>query len=120
MGIGTFYAQIIFHRRLLYPREPPNAFHRQAVREIVEICQKQYAADVRLLLRMPWALLAAMIETEDDAEREWLRTRLQELRVTHAESAWINQVSDKILTFQSDSSVAHVDLTALLREYSKP
>ncbi|KAL4907219.1 hypothetical protein BDW74DRAFT_166719 [Aspergillus multicolor] len=65
MAVSTFYAQVLFHRRLLYPPGPPSAFHRVAVANIVEIVQKKYAADPRLLRRIHWPLLMAVIETED-------------------------------------------------------
>ncbi|KAL4946745.1 hypothetical protein BDV06DRAFT_208403 [Aspergillus oleicola] len=65
MAVSTFYAQVLFHRRLLYPAGPLSAFHSAAVTNIIEIAQKQYASDPRLLRRLHWPILMAAIETED-------------------------------------------------------
>ncbi|KAL4973113.1 Rh-like protein/ammonium transporter [Aspergillus desertorum] len=72
MAVSTFYAQVLFHRRLLYPPGPPSAFQRVAVTNIIEIAQKQYASDLRLLRRIHWPLLMAVIETDNTLQRAWL------------------------------------------------
>ncbi|KAL4777071.1 Rh-like protein/ammonium transporter [Aspergillus nidulans var. acristatus] len=68
MAVSTFYAQVLFHRRLLYPPGPPSPFQRVAVTNIIEVARKQYASDPRLLRRIHWPLLMAVIETDDTAQ----------------------------------------------------
>ncbi|KAL2817065.1 Rh-like protein/ammonium transporter [Aspergillus cavernicola] len=65
MAVSTFYAQVLFHRRLLLPPGPPSKFQRLAVTQIIEITHKQYASDPRLIRRLHWPLLMAIIETDD-------------------------------------------------------
>ncbi|RDW70536.1 uncharacterized protein DSM5745_08047 [Aspergillus mulundensis] len=116
MAVGTFYAQVLFHRRLLYPPGPPLAFHRVAVANIVEIAQKQYAADPRLLRRIHWPLLMAVIETEDVSQREWLRENLLGLRGFHSEYAWASDLAEEILSRQDLSQGRYADVASLLRQ----
>ncbi|KAL4948799.1 Rh-like protein/ammonium transporter [Aspergillus filifer] len=71
MAVSTFYAQVLFHRRLLHAPGPPSAFHRVAVANIIEIAHNQYASDSRLLRRLHWPLLMAVIETEDVTQPAW-------------------------------------------------
>ncbi|KAL4918322.1 Rh-like protein/ammonium transporter [Aspergillus aurantiobrunneus] len=68
MAVSHFFAQVLFHRRLLYPPGPPSTFHRVAVTNIIEIAHKQYASDPRLIRRLHWPLLMAVIETEDSSQ----------------------------------------------------
>lgn len=114
--MSVFYAQILFHRRLLYADKPRTAIHRQAVTNILEIVQKQFNADPRTLRRLHWPLLMAAIETDDAEQRGWLRQRLQELRDFHSEYARANQVADEVLA-QQDKSGQYVDLGELLQQY---
>ncbi|KKK24946.1 hypothetical protein AOCH_002652, partial [Aspergillus ochraceoroseus] len=65
MAVSTFYAQALFHHRLLYPPCPPSTLHRLAVTNIVEIARKQHMSDPRLLRRLHWPLLMAVIEIEN-------------------------------------------------------
>ncbi|KAL6228703.1 hypothetical protein BDW75DRAFT_141948 [Aspergillus navahoensis] len=115
MAVSTFYAQVLFHRRLLYPPGPPSAFQRVAVTNIIEIAQKQYASDPRLLRRLHWPLLMAVIETDDASQRAWLRERLFDLRGFHSEYAWASDLADKILTLQDTSKGRYADIAILLR-----
>ncbi|RAL12916.1 Rh-like protein/ammonium transporter [Aspergillus homomorphus CBS 101889] len=85
MAVSNFYALILFHRRLLSPNQAPAAIHRQALNGILENTHKQFAVDQRLLRRLHWPLLMAIIETDDPVQREWLRQRLLELRGVHSE-----------------------------------
>lgn len=113
MGVCTFYSQILLHRRLLCPDDPPRAIHRQAVSGILEITRKQFAADPRLLWRLHWPLLMALIETDNTENRVWLRRRLFELRDFHSEYAWANEIADHIMA-QQDMSQCSVNLAELL------
>ena len=119
MAVTTMYAQILFHRRLLLsPSGPPTTtLHSQALRNIIEICQKQHDSDPRLLRRLHWPLLAAVIEIEDDEQRQWLRQRLAELRSFHAECAWAHGVAERVLQLQGSGQGHYVDLGALLRDF---
>lgn len=114
MAVCTFYAQILFHRRLLCPNTPPTVLHRQATQGIVEICRKQFAPDSRPLRRLHWPLMMAVIETEDPNQRVWLRQRLFELRDFHCESMWANQITDQILAQQDMNPGCHANLAELL------
>ncbi|KAL4963762.1 Rh-like protein/ammonium transporter [Aspergillus stella-maris] len=87
MAVSTFYAQALFHRRLLYPPGPPLAFHRVAVINLIEIAQKQYASDPRLLRRLHWPLLMAVIETEDVTQREYCRL-VANITTMSIQAAW--------------------------------
>lgn len=118
-AVSTFYAQILFHRRLLYPDRSPSALHRQAVTNILEIVHKQFNSDPRTLRRLQWPLLMAVIETNDAEQREWLRQRLEELGDFHAECAWANQVADEVLALQEKTG-QYVNLAELLRQYRVP
>ncbi|KAL4928632.1 Rh-like protein/ammonium transporter [Aspergillus undulatus] len=70
MAVSTYYAQVIFHRRLLYPPGPPTAFHRVAVSNIIEIVRKQYTSDPRLIRRLHWPLFMTAIDAEDASQRD--------------------------------------------------
>ncbi|KAL5052307.1 hypothetical protein BDW71DRAFT_8689 [Aspergillus fruticulosus] len=115
MAVSTFYAQVLLHRRLLYPPGPPSAFQRAAVTNIIEIAQKQYASDPRLLRRIHWPLLMAVIETDDTSQRAWLRERLFDLRGFHSEYAWASDLADEILPLQDASKGRYADIAILLR-----
>ncbi|PYH95666.1 Rh-like protein/ammonium transporter [Aspergillus ellipticus CBS 707.79] len=67
MAVSNFYAQILFHRRLFTPLAPLTALHRQALTNILENAHKQYTSDPRLLRRLHWPLLMAIVETDDPA-----------------------------------------------------
>ncbi|PYI05515.1 Rh-like protein/ammonium transporter [Aspergillus sclerotiicarbonarius CBS 121057] len=70
MAVNNFYAQILFHRRLFDPLRPPSALHRQALTNIIDNAHKQYTADPRLLRRLHWPLLMAIVETDDPIQRD--------------------------------------------------
>ncbi|RHZ44161.1 Zn(II)2Cys6 transcription factor, partial [Aspergillus thermomutatus] len=116
MAVATFYAQLLFHRRLLYSTVPATALHRQALTTILEISQKQCVADPRLLRRLHWPMLMAVIETEDLVARDWLRQRLSELREYHSEYIWANEIADDVLARQ-EMSGQPVDLADVLRRH---
>ena len=94
MAVSTFYSQIILHRRLLCPDSPPTSIHRQATAGIVDISRKQMASDPRLLRRLHWPLLAALI--------------------FHSEFVWANELADEILARQDVSQGHYVNLAELL------
>lgn len=114
MAVCTFYAQILLHRRLLCIDSLPAAIHRQATAGIVEIARKQFASDSRLLRRLHWPLLMAVIEIDDASHQVWLRQRLFELRDFHSEYVWANEVADQILAQQDVSRGVYVNLAELL------
>jgi hypothetical protein len=114
MAVCTFYAQIIFHHRLLCVGSPPSAIHRQATAGIVDIARKQFASDPRLLRRLHWPLLMATIETDDHSHQAWCRQRLFEFRDFHSEYAWANELADQILVQQDVSQGIYVNLAELL------
>lgn len=115
MAVSNFYALILFHRRLLSSSQAPAALHRQALTGILENTHKQYAVDPRLLRRLHWPLLMALIETEDPIQRDWLRQRLIELRGFHSEYLWVNQIAEEVLARQEASPAEGIDLGELLR-----
>ncbi|CBF89366.1 uncharacterized protein ANIA_10083 [Aspergillus nidulans FGSC A4] len=117
MAVSTFYAQVLFHRRLLYPPGPPSPFQRVAVTNIIEIARKQYASDPRLLRRIHWPLLMAIIETDDISQREWLRERLVDLRGFHSEYAWASDLADEILALQDTSKDRYADIASFFRRH---
>lgn len=85
---------------------------------IIEIAQKQYNADPRLMRRLHWPLLMAVIETENAAHRAWLRDRLLDLRLYHSEYLWASDLADEILALQDASQGQYADVAALLRQRS--
>ncbi|EAW06834.1 uncharacterized protein ACLA_085290 [Aspergillus clavatus NRRL 1] len=113
-AVSTFYAQVLFHQRLFYSSSPSTALRRQALTSIIEIAQKQYTADPRLLRRLHWPLLMAVIETDDPVQRNWFQLRLHELRGYHSDYDWANEIADEILTRQTSGAV---DLAELLRNH---
>ncbi|OJK01388.1 hypothetical protein ASPACDRAFT_1898336 [Aspergillus aculeatus ATCC 16872] len=117
MAVSNFYALILFHRHLLSPSQAPAALHRQALTGILENTHKQYAVDPRLLRRLHWPLLMALIETEDPIQRDWLRQRLIELRGFHSEYLWVNQIAEEVLARQEASPAEGIDLGELLRNF---
>ncbi|KAJ5894883.1 hypothetical protein N7495_006574 [Penicillium taxi] len=114
MAVCTFYAQVLLHRRLLCPESLPTSLHRQATTGIVDIASKQFASDPRLLRRLHWALLTAIIETDNTNHRLWLRERLLEFRNYHSEYMWANEIADQILARQDISKGCYVNLAELL------
>lgn len=114
MAVCTLYAQILLHRRLLCVDSLPAPLHRQATAGIVDIIRKQYASDPRLLRRLHWPLLMAIIETDDAGHRVWLRQRLFELRDTNSETIWANELVDQILAQQDVSQGCYANLAELL------
>lgn len=106
MGVANFYAQVLFHRRVFSVHNPPSGLHRQAFGHILEIARRQYSWDPRLLRRLHWPLLMAVIETDEPLQREWVRQRLGELRDFHSEYTWANRVADEVLEEQERSGVS--------------
>jgi len=92
----------------------PASIHRQATAGIVDISRKQYASDPKLLRRLHWPLLMAVIETDDTDQRTWLRQRLFDLRNFHSEYVWANDVADQILAQQEVSQGQRVNLAEVL------
>lgn len=120
MAVCTFYAQILLHRRLLCVDSPPAAIHRQATAGIVDIVRKQFASDPRLLRRLHWPILMAIIETGDTSHQVWLRQRLFELRDFHSEYVWANEVADEVLVQQDVNQGCYVNLAELLLQRFHP
>ena len=114
MAVCTYYAQIVFHRRLFCVDSLPTSLHRQAVAGIIDIAYKQFTADPRLLRRLHWPLLMAVIETDSSSHRAWIRQRLFELRDFHSEYVWVNEIMDQILAQQDASQGCYVNLAELL------
>jgi hypothetical protein len=56
----------------------------------------------------------AVIETDDSSQRVWLRQRLFELRDSHSEYIWANQVADQILAQQDVHQGCYANLAELL------
>ena len=117
MAVNNFYAQILFHRRLFDPVRPPTALHRQALTNIIDNAHKQYTADPRLLRRLHWPLLMAIIETDDPIQREWLRERLYEMRAFHSEHMWAFEIAEDVLAHQDPSAGEYANLAELLRNH---
>lgn len=113
MAVCTFYAQILLHRRLLCVDSLPAAIHRQATAGIVDIARKQYASDPRLLRRLHWPLLMAVVETDNVSQLTWLRQRLFELRDFHAEYVWAHEIAEQVLAQQDVSRGVYVNLAEL-------
>lgn len=114
MAVCTFYAEILFHRRLLCVDTPPTAIHRQATIGIIDIARKQFASDSRPLRRLHWPLLMAVIETTDANHRIWVRQRLFELRDHHSEYLWANEIADQVLARQDVNQGCYANLAELL------
>ncbi|RMZ39373.1 hypothetical protein AFCA_006288 [Aspergillus flavus] len=120
MAVSTFYAQILFHRRLLCPSQSPRTLHRHALSNILEITHKQYASEPRLMRRLHWPILVAVLETDDPAQIEWLRQRLAELRQCHTEIRWANEIVDEVLAQQDATKGEYVNLAEFLRNRAPP
>ncbi|RAL05387.1 Zn(II)2Cys6 transcription factor [Aspergillus ibericus CBS 121593] len=117
MAVNNFYAQILFHRRLFDPLQPPSALHRQALTNILDNAHKQYTADPRLLRRLHWPLLMAIIETDDPIQREWLRERLYDMRAFHSEHMWAFEIAEDVLARQDASAGEYANLAEMLRNH---
>lgn len=116
MAVCTLYAQILFHRRLLCVYDAPTAVHRQAASGIIDVTRKQYASDRRLLRRLHWPLLMALLETSDVNHQAWLRERLFEFHDFHSEYAWANEIADQVLAQQDASQGCYANLAEILLE----
>ncbi|KAJ5200851.1 hypothetical protein N7472_006055 [Penicillium cf. griseofulvum] len=110
MAVSTFYAQVLLHRRLLCVGALPTGIHQQAIAGIIDISQKQFLSDPKLLRRLHLPLLMAAIETNDVTHQRWLRQRLWELRYFHAEFTWAYDVAEQVLTQQDVSQGQYVNL----------
>lgn len=116
MAVSTFYAQVLLHRRLLCIDALPTSIHHQATAGIIDISQKQYLSDSKLLRRLHWPLLMAVIETNDATHQGWLRQRLWELRDFHSEFIWAYEVAEQVLAQQDLAHGKYVNLAELLLE----
>ncbi|KAI2673681.1 transcriptional regulator family: Fungal Specific TF [Penicillium roqueforti] len=114
MAVSTFYGQVLFHRRLLCVDSLPLGIHQQATAGIIDICQKQFLSDPKLLRRLHWPLLMAVIETNDITHQRWLRQRLSELRNFHSEFVWGHDVAEQILAQQDVSQGRYANLAEFL------
>ncbi|KAJ5473075.1 hypothetical protein N7530_007076 [Penicillium desertorum] len=114
MAVSTFYGQVLLHRRLLCVDALPLGIHQQATAGIIDICQKQFLSDPKLLRRLHWPLLMAAIETNDITHQRWLRQRLWELRDFHSEFVWAHDVAEQILAQQDVSQGRYVNLADFL------
>ncbi|KAJ5953725.1 hypothetical protein N7501_008004 [Penicillium viridicatum] len=114
MAVCTFYGQVLLHRRLLCVDALPLGIHQQATTGIIDICQKQFWSDPKLLRRLHLPLLMAVIETNDMTHQRWLRQRLWELRDFHSEFVWAHDVAEQILARQDVSQGRYVNLAELL------
>lgn len=79
------------------------------------MARKQYTSDPRLLRRLQWPLLMAVIEMGDPTQREWLRQRLLELNNCHSEYVWTKEVADEVLRQQDGKPGFYANLADLLR-----
>lgn len=113
MAVCTFYAQVLLYRRLLCVDSPTVSDH-QATAAIIDISQKQYISDPKLLRRLHWPLLMAVVETGDLTHQAWLRQRLWELRDFHSEFVWAHEIAEEILAQQDVSQGRYVNLAELL------
>ncbi|KAJ5497599.1 hypothetical protein N7463_009586 [Penicillium fimorum] len=121
MAVSTFYAQVLFHRRLLCVDALPMGIHQQATAGIIDISQKQFLSDPKLLKRLHLPLLMAVIETNDVTHQRWLRQRLWELRDFHSEFAWAHDVAEQILAQQDVGQGRYVNLAEfLLKRFHAP
>ncbi|CAI7622236.1 unnamed protein product [Penicillium palitans] len=114
MAVSTFYGQVLLHRRLLCVDALPLGIHQQATAGIIDICQKQFWSDPKLLRRLHLPLLMAVIETNDITHQRWLRQRLWELRDFHSEFVWAHDIAEHILARQDVSQGRYVNLAELL------
>lgn len=114
MAVCTFYAQILLYRRLLCVDSPPTIADQQATAAIIDISQKQYISDPKLLRRLHWPLLMAVVETSDITHQAWLRQRLWELRDFHSEFVWAHEIAEEILAQQDVSQGRYMNLAELL------
>jgi hypothetical protein len=114
MAVSTFYGQVLLHRRLLCVDSLPLGIHQQATAGIIDICQKQFLSDPRLLRRLHWPLLMAAIETNDITHQSWLRQRLWELRDFHSEFIWAHDVAEQVLALQDVGQGRYINLADFL------
>lgn len=96
LAVANFYAQVLFHGRVLRADNPPSGLRRQAIGQILEIVRRQYSSSPRLMLRFQWPLLMAAISTDDGVQRDWLRQRLEEVSGRHSGFAWACRVADEV------------------------
>ncbi|KAJ5813224.1 hypothetical protein N7447_010247 [Penicillium robsamsonii] len=121
MAVSTFYAQVLLHRRLLCVDALPMGIHQQATAGIIDISQKQFLSDPKLLKRLHLPLLMAVIETNDVTHQSWLRQRLWELRDFHSEFVWAHDVAEQILAQQDVGQRRYVNLAEfLLKRFHAP
>lgn len=114
MAVSTFYAQILLYRRILCVDALPSPIDKQATAGIINIAQKQYSNDPKLLRRLHWPLLMAVVETGDAGHQAWLRQRLWELRDFHSEFVWAHEIAEKVLARQDIPQGRYVNLAELL------
>ncbi|KAH8691600.1 hypothetical protein BGW36DRAFT_304717 [Talaromyces proteolyticus] len=119
-AVCTFDAQILYHRRLLYPTSHVRGtVHRQALASMLEMLYRQYSIDPILLQRMPWSIFMVMIETEDPIHRDWAEQRLREVRHVHEDYGFINILVDEFIDRQRARPGKMVNLFEILqRQYS--
>jgi hypothetical protein len=116
MAVSTFYAQVLLYRRLLRVDALPAPIDQQATAGIIDIAQKQFSSDPKLLRRLHWPLLMAVIETGDAGHQAWLRQRLWDLRDFHSEFVWGIGIAEEILAQQDVSQGRYVNLAELLSQ----
>jgi hypothetical protein len=114
MAVSTFYAQVLFYRRLLCVDALPASIDQQATAGIIDIAQKQFLSNPMLLRRLHWPLLMAVIETGDLTHQAWIRQRLWELRDFHSEFVWAHSIAEEILGQQDVNQGRYVNLAELL------
>lgn len=100
---SSYFAQVLFHKRMLDPHSPPTTPHISAVTNVIRIAKTDYPRGTRYLSLHLWGMLMTGIEMDDpvfsdlDADRQWIVDRLAEVKGLHSESPWASKALEEAI-----------------------
>ena len=115
--VASYWACLLFHRRMFDTGGPPNAFHRAVVTKVTNLLHVLYEHE-RNNGRAVWCTFMAAIEVDDAVRRSWLLERLRETSALSTECGWAFATAEEILRVQSalETQTPWVDLAAYMQQ----
>ncbi|KAH8898296.1 hypothetical protein GQ53DRAFT_817576 [Thozetella sp. PMI_491] len=118
---ASYWACILFHRRVLGAPGPQETLHEEAVAKIVKMLyyRSEWETDRRRQVRVIWVVFMAAIETPDPIHRDWLLERLRVTRNETVECKALCAAAEQMLSIQTVPGIPWVDLGAYMQPQVK-
>ena len=115
-GVAGYCANILLHRRLLWPSKPRAQMHEDALSKVLEVAHDTYSQKGSWdLIMLVFPLLVAGIETDDPIHASWIRERLSETRMAGKSSEWACKILEKAKSFKNGETEGRAHFLRLLK-----